>query len=132
MSTATPSRDITSIEDIRILIDAFYLKVTADDVIGYIFNDIAEVNWEHHLPKMYAFWEFLLLGGEAYTGNPIEPHRALNQKIPLKKEFFDHWVALFTATVDEHFNGINAEEAKNKATLIAMTWIPKFDNKSFS
>src|SRR5688572_11143977 len=126
MNTDTPSRDISSIEDIRTLIDAFYHKVNADDLIGYIFNDIAQVNWEHHLPKMYAFWEFLLLGGEGYQGNPMEPHRNLHQKVPLKKEFFDRWVDLFKSTVDEHFKGINAEEAKNKATMIAMTWIPKF------
>jgi hemoglobin len=118
--------DIISTEDIRKLIDTFYTRVKEDEVIGYIFNEVANVNWEHHLPKMYAFWEFLLLGGESYSGNPIEPHKNLHQRHPLKKEFFDRWVELFTRTVDENFRGINAEEAKNKARLIAMTWIPKF------
>ena len=131
MNSGKGSHDITSIDDIKILIDSFYQKVKADDLIGYIFNDVAQVNWEHHLPKMYAFWEFLLLGGESYQGNPMEPHRALHQKVSLKKEFFERWVSLFKATVDENFSGINAEEAKNKAMLIAMTWIPKFENKSF-
>jgi hemoglobin len=121
--------DIRSIDDIKILIDAFYHKVRADELIGPIFNEIARVNWEHHLPKMYAFWEFLLIGGESYQGNPMEPHRRLNQKVQLKKEFFDRWVELFRETVDEHFSGIVAEEAKNKAVLIAMTWIPKFEQK---
>lgn len=119
--------DISTPDDIRKLIDSFYAKIRQDDLLGYIFNDIAQVDWEHHLPRMYAFWEFLLLNGETYSGNPIEPHKRLNQKINLKKEFFDRWVETFTATVDELFSGINAEEAKNKARLIAMTWIPKFD-----
>jgi truncated hemoglobin YjbI len=57
----------------------------------------------------------------------MEAHKRLNQKINLKKEFFDHWVEIFSATVDELFSGINAGEAKNKARLIAMTWIPKFE-----
>jgi hemoglobin len=118
--------DITSIEDIRTLIDSFYTKVRSDELLGPVFNDIAQVNWEHHLPKMYAFWEFLLLGGESYQGNPMEPHQRLHQKVPLKKELFDRWVELFTSIVDEHFAGRVAEEAKNKAKLIAMTWIPKF------
>jgi hemoglobin len=54
--------DITTPDDIRTLIDAFYEKVQSDDLIGYIFNDVANVDWSHHLPVMYAFWEFLLLG----------------------------------------------------------------------
>jgi hemoglobin len=79
---------------------------------------------------MYAFWEFLLIGGEGYQGNPMEPHRRLHEKVPLRKDLFDRWLLIFNRTVDEHFAGKNAEEAKNKATLIAMTWIPKFaDNR---
>lgn len=132
MKEIDPLHDISTIDDIRTLIDSFYDKVRQDDLIGYIFNDIAKVDWPHHLPKMYAFWEFLLLGGESYKGNPMEPHRALHQKVPLKKEFFDRWIKLFTQSVDEHFAGINAEEAKNKALLIAMTWIPKFEGRNFS
>ena len=38
-------KDITTSEDIRTLIDAFYNKVKVDEVIGYIFNDIAQVDW---------------------------------------------------------------------------------------
>lgn len=129
---SNPLHDINDIDDIRKLINAFYSRVRQDDVIGFIFNDIAHVDWDHHLPKMYAFWEFLLLGGESYTGNPMEPHKKLNQKINLKKEFFDRWVELFKQSVDENFSGRVAEEAKNKAMLIAMTWIPKFNEHSTS
>ena len=118
--------DIETSEDIKLLIDTFYGKVKEDDLIGYIFNDIAQVDWPHHLPKMYAFWEFLLLGGDTYTGNPIEPHRKLSQKVRLKEEHFDRWLKLFHETVDELFTGKNAEEAKNRSMLIAMTWKPKF------
>jgi hemoglobin len=121
--------DIENSDDVRTLIDSFYAKVKNDDLIAFIFNDIAKVDWPKHLPKMYAFWEFLLLGGESYQGNPIEPHRALHQKVELKKEFFDRWVQLFKQTVDENFQGMRAEEAKNKANLIAMTWIPKFSGR---
>jgi|SRR5688572_25057085 len=120
--------DIEHLEDIKKLIDSFYLKVRSDEVLGYIFNEVAHVDWNHHLPRMYAFWEFLLLGGESYQGNPIEPHIKLNQKIELKKEFFDRWLLLFKETVDENFTGKTAEEAKNKAMLIALTWVPKFEH----
>ncbi len=119
-------KDITTEEDIKSLINSFYSRVRQDDVIGYIFNDVANIDWDHHLPRIYAFWEFLLLGKDTYRGNPFEAHKKLNEKVKLKQGHFDRWVLLFTQSVDAQFEGLNAEEAKNKAKLIAMTWIPKF------
>ncbi len=120
--------DISTPADIRALIDSFYQKVQSDEVIGFIFNDVAHVNWAHHLPIMYAFWEFLLLGTpDAYRGNPIQKHFDLHQKIPLKSEYFDRWLSLFQATVDELFEGPKAVDAKFRAFSISETWKPKFD-----
>lgn len=120
--------DITAPADIRTLIDTFYDKVQADEMLGYIFNDVAKVDWPKHLPKMYAFWEFLLLGSaDSYRGNPIQPHFDLHAKHPLKAEHFDRWLALFQGTVDELFEGPGANDAKFRAFAIAETWKPKFD-----
>jgi hemoglobin len=121
--------DILLPEDVHQLINTFYAKVQVDETIGYIFNDIAQVNWEHHLPRMYAFWEFLLLGKDGYQGNPIEPHNRLAQQMQLKVEHFDQWVALFHASVDELFVGPVADSAKMRAALIAETWKPKFTGR---
>ncbi len=118
--------DLKDEEDIKRLIDSFYDKVQSDDVIGYIFRDIAQVNWAHHLPRMYAFWSFLLLGTETYHGNPMDVHRRLHEKVPLTEAHFDRWLQLFHTTVDDLFEGQTAEDAKQRATLIAMTWKPKF------
>ena len=46
--------DIETSSDVQNLINTFYSKVRQDDVIGYIFNDIAKVDWEKHLPKIEA------------------------------------------------------------------------------
>ena len=120
--------DISTPADIRILIDTFYEKIQKDASIGFIFNEIAQVDWAHHLPVMYAFWEFLLLGTpDAYRGNPIQKHFDLHQKIPLKAEYFDRWVSLFQTTIDELFEGQGATDAKFRAYAIAETWKPKFD-----
>lgn len=118
--------DISTSDDIRTLIDGFYDKVKKDDVIGYIFNDVANVDWVSHLPKMYAFWEFLLLGKDSYAGNPMAVHQKLHQQVPLTEAHFDRWLALFHQTVDENFQGQNAEDAKSRSRLIALTWKPKF------
>lgn len=118
--------DIKDIDDIKILIDTFYKRVTDDDLLGPIFNDIAHVNWEHHLPVMYAFWEFLLLGGKQYTGNPIQKHFDLHQRYPLSEKHFDRWLLIFQETVDQLFTGKVADDAKFRAFAIAETWKPKF------
>lgn len=120
--------DITTTTDIKSLIDHFYAKVQVDEAIGYIFNDIAQVNWEQHLPVMYAFWEFLLLSTpDAYRGNPIQKHFDLHAKHPLKAAHFDRWLLLFQSAVDELFAGPVADNAKFRAFAIAETWKPKFD-----
>ena len=118
--------DIRDLSDIKSLIDAFYQTVTSDDVLGPVFNEIAHVNWEHHLPVMYSFWEFLLLGGGNYTGNPIQKHFDLHAHFPLSDEHFDRWLRIFQETTDLLFEGKTAEEAKFKAYAIAETWKPKF------
>lgn len=118
--------DIRDIDDIKTLIDTFYQTVTADTLLGPVFNDVAKVNWEHHLPVMYSFWEFLLLGGKHYTGNPIQKHFDLHQRYPLSAEHFERWLEIFQQTVDQLFTGKVADDAKFRAYAISETWKPKF------
>lgn len=119
-------KDISTTADIKFLVDAFYEKVKADDVIGYIFNDVVQVDWEKHLPRMYDFWSFLLLGEDSYKGNPMEVHQKVHQMIPLTEAHFTRWLQLFHESVDENFEGLVAQDAKNRSSLIVMTWKPKF------
>lgn len=120
--------DIALPEDVKLLVDTFYDKVKQDDTIGYIFNDVVQVDWPKHLPKMYAFWEFLLLGSNVFSGNPIEKHFEVNRLVPLTAAHFDRWLALFQGTVDELFDGPKATDAKFRAYAISETWKPKFIN----
>jgi hemoglobin len=117
-------KDIENREDIIILVDTFYNKVKKDAVIGPFFNDVAKVNWDEHLLKLYDFWETTLFHKALYKGNPIEVHKNLHQLLPLEKKHFDYWVNLFCTTVNELFKGNNAEQIKIKAQSIAivMQW----------
>ena len=105
-------------EDIQTLVDSFYAKVRVDELIGPVFNDVAKVDWNEHLPKLYDFWNDLLLGSDLYHGRPFPPHTVLGLEI----QHFERWLQLFTATVDEHFSGSGAERAKNAAASIAHTF----------
>lgn len=112
-------KDISTRRDIQLLIDAFYKKVQSNDTIGYFFNDVAQVDWEAHLPKMYDFWETILFHKYVYKGNPMKKHILLHQLEKLEKQHFDEWLRLFHTTVDELYKGVNAENAKNRARSIA-------------
>lgn len=112
-------KDIENRKDIELLITTFYDKVKADNTIGYIFNDIAKVNWEKHLPIMFDFWENVLFYTGGYNGNPMIIHQHLHRVVPLTKEHFKQWEKLFTDTVDELFEGTNAILARQRALSIS-------------
>lgn len=111
--------DIRNRKDIEKLINAFYEKVKVDEVIGYFFNDVAKVNWEIHLPKMYDFWENILFYTANFEGNPMVVHKELNEKSTMTKAHFTRWNELFTTTVDKLFEGKKADEIKNRALNIS-------------
>lgn len=118
----TPKQVLDSPEAVRLLANSFYEKVQADPLIGPIFTDVAAVDWSAHLPKMYAFWETIILGNGAYDGHPFHPHLLVNQKQPLRIEHFERWLTLFSATLTEHFTGETAEQVRQRATQIALVW----------
>src|SRR5687767_2534055 len=104
-------KDIATEEDIKALVDRFYAKVNQDPLLGPIFNDVAKVNWEAHLPTMYSFWSTLLFRSMFYKGQPLPKHLIL----PVEKQHFERWISLFRQTVDELFEGPKAKKAKNYA-----------------
>ncbi|MBO2009894.1 group III truncated hemoglobin [Hymenobacter negativus] len=106
--------DLENEADIVRLVDAFYGRVNADELLRPIFNDVARVDWATHLPAMYDFWSSVLLGTSRYKGRPMAKHFPL----PIDAAHFRQWLALFQATVDALFAGPKAEEAKVKAQNI--------------
>ncbi len=114
-------RDIKEVSDIKSFVDAFYLKVRKDDVLGGIFESVIRNNWEEHLEKMVRFWQTLLFKERTYFGKPFPPH----SHMPLTQLHFDRWVTLFEQTIDELYKGEMAEESKSKARMIAVIFSEK-------
>lgn len=109
-------KDINTRKDIKVLVDAFYGKVRTDELLGPIFEAVVKNNWPTHLEKMYGFWETILLNVRAYSGSPFPPHA----KLPIEKRHFDRWLHLFHETLDQHFKGEKAEEAKKRSSQMGM------------
>ncbi|NOT36022.1 MAG: group III truncated hemoglobin [Saprospiraceae bacterium] len=121
-------KDIETKEDVVILVNTFYESVKQHQRLGYIFNDIAKINWELHLPKMYSFWGSILLDEQSYSGNPMVKHIALSKITTLTEVEFADWLLLFTETVDSLFVGENADVAKSRAANIARLMLHKIQN----
>jgi hemoglobin len=116
-------KDITTIDDIKIMVNTFYDKVRQDDVLSAIFNGIIQDRWPSHLEKMYRFWQTVLLNEHTYSGSPFPPHA----KLPVDVTHFERWKKLFSATVDENFSGSVANEAKWRAEKMAELFQVKID-----
>lgn len=115
-------KDIETRADIDDLMIEFYRRAFEDDLLGYIFRDVAGLDLEAHLPIIGDFWESLLLGRSVYSRhgrNPLQIHGELNSKTPLEAKHFRRWLQIFNATVDEMFCGERASFAKTRAHAIA-------------
>lgn len=108
-------KDISTLEDIKKLVDTFYEKVQQDTLIGPVFNEKIQDRWPEHLAKMYQFWETVLLDNHTYSGRPFPPHAFL----PVGSDHFNRWIQLFTGTTDALFTGPVADEAKQRAAKMA-------------
>src|SRR3569832_307509 len=87
--------DVQTEQDVRVLVDSFYLKVQRDELLSPIFN-AAGVNWQTHLPTMYQFWGSLLFRTNDYPGRPWPKHAVL----PVTQAHFARLLALYCQTVD--------------------------------
>jgi hemoglobin len=111
--------DLKGRPEIELLVNTFYEQVRSDDLLGFIFTDIAKTNWTTHLPKMYAFWETVLFRSGGYTGSPLAAHAKLSPLTLMGKPQFDRWLTLFKGTVDSLFAGEHAEHIKSCAADMA-------------
>ena len=107
--------DIVTAGDVILLVDRFYEKIKADEMLGPIFNERIQNRWPGHLEIMYRFWKTVLLGEHSYLGSPFPPHAQLQ----VGHLHFLKWMELFVATVDELFTGEKTTEAKWRAAKMA-------------
>ena len=113
--------DISGLDDIGLLVNAFYSEVRNDTLLGPIFDRVIKDNWPTHIDRMIRFWEAVLLEGHRYSGHPFAPHA----KLPIEQTHFERWLKLFGQTIDRNFEGPKAEEARWRASRMATL----FENK---
>lgn len=115
--------DVMGLDDIKIFVNDFYDRIHADNLLSPIFNFRLSTHWEPHLEKMYSFWNAALFGVKGYNGSPFMKHATMD----LKEEHFERWLSLFNNTIDQHFMGPVANDAKRRAQIMADMFKSKLD-----
>jgi hemoglobin len=105
--------------DIEKLVTLFYESATEDDDIKHFFTEVVSLDFEKHIPVICDFWESILFQNAKYKGNPMVKHIVLSRKSEMTKVHFDAWLRIWHETVDDHFEGDIAVEAKQRADSIA-------------
>ncbi|MEA2169743.1 MAG: hemoglobin [Solirubrobacteraceae bacterium] len=111
--------DIETRADLERLVRAFYGRALTDEIIGFIFTDVAKLDLEAHVPVITDFWETMLLGGASYRGGVYGKHLRLHEKVTLRPGHFSRWLQVWHETVDELFAGPVADRAKDHAVRVA-------------
>ncbi|MBN2624158.1 MAG: group III truncated hemoglobin [Acidimicrobiales bacterium] len=114
-----PTRDLDSPDQIAELVRRFYGDVAQDDLLGPMFNDVAQVDWSEHLPKLTAFWCRVLLGMPGYAGNPFRAHMLVHAQRAFTPAHFERWLSLFHETLELGWTGPYADRAGEVADNVA-------------
>ena len=125
-------KQIQSREDVSLLVHSFYAKIRKDEEIGHFFNDVIK-DWDEHLEKLTNFWEMNLFGVRNYMGNPIEAHIEVDQNSGgvITTNEFGIWLNHWFATIDELFEGENADTLKRRARkMSSMLYLNMFNYRS--
>ncbi|WP_017671404.1 group III truncated hemoglobin [Blastomonas sp. AAP53] len=98
------------------LVDRFYARIQADELLGPIFaQHIAD--WSQHLLRMKQFWASIMIEPGRFSGSPMQKHIALGI---LTETHFDRWLALWDETVALNVaSPAAAERFRNSAHRIA-------------
>jgi hemoglobin len=119
-----PRADLRDRTDVERMVERFYRRCFADDLLGPVFTDVARLDLPAHLPVMCDFWETVLFRTGAYRRNAYTVHAALHGRRELDPggltgPMFQRWLAIWCANVDELYTGPLAERAKLQAGRIA-------------
>ncbi|MFQ3245259.1 MAG: hemoglobin [Arenicella sp.] len=112
-------KDVLQRSDIEDIVTRFYEVMLKDPIVGFIFTNVANINLQQHLPIIVDFWDDSLFRQSNYSGNTLQKHLDIHQKMPLQPGHFTRWLYLFSKAVDQSHAGENAELMKSRAELVA-------------
>ncbi|MBK5221463.1 MAG: group III truncated hemoglobin [Acidimicrobiia bacterium] len=103
--------DLDTRTQIHDFIVGFYRAIIFDEVLEPVFDEVAEVDWAAHIPRLVDYWCRVLLGDPSYVGAMFAVHQHVHDIEAFRPEWFDRWHQLFVDTLVAGWSGPNAERA---------------------
>ena len=125
--------DLDTRTDIHDLVVDFYRDIVNDEELGYVFVDVAEVDWTLHIPKLIDYWCRVLLKQPGYDGYILKAHQYVHSIEAIPPHLFDRWYLMWLDSIDRGWEGPIADKAKTHAAktmkmlahrLIDVDWAP--------
>lgn len=120
-------KDITSKEEVKKIVDIQYKNLLENEETKPLF---LHLDLDHHLPKIYTFWCFLLdidAAENRYTGSAFEPH----VKLELSERHFELWLHFLHTAIQENFEGTTANLWIEKSNSLGLMFQYKLGIKDF-
>ncbi|MFT4644738.1 MAG: hemoglobin [Planctomycetota bacterium] len=119
------TKDITTIDDIMLMVDSFRLKLGGDIDLYKIYRKLLKCDVKLSKPVLYSFWNKIIFGKGRFSRKPFQ------YRIPIKieEEHFEKFSLLYNSNVDELFIGKNAELVKNRIIALVSLYQTKLAYK---
>ncbi len=131
---ASASPDLDSRSAIHDLVVGFYREIVNDELLGPVFDEVAEVDWPSHIPRLIDYWSRILLDEPVYNGSMAAAHREVHEIEAFRVEHFDRWFELWCDSIDSRWAGPYADRARAHAARTAgllsrqlrnTDWVPR-------
>lgn len=99
-------KDISDLEDIKVLVDRFYERAARDERLGQIFLPVAHA--DSGTEARYVYWCELLLDEKSIDVHTCPEHI----RMMFSRQHFARWLTLFLETIDLLYVGERTERAK--------------------
>lgn len=107
--------DLDTRSEIHDLVVYFYREIVFDEFLDHVFEDVAQVDWNVHIPRLIDYWCGVLLRQPGYDGMVLASHHDVHDLEEFTPEHFETWFAMWVRCVNERWQGPLAERAKSHA-----------------
>lgn len=113
-------KDILSRADLYLIVSEFYIDLLKNERLSHFFEDFKDdKKLQTHLDVLVDFWDNTLFYSGSYSKNAIKPHIKIHSDNAISTLDFETWLQLFQKSVDDNFEGQNADTIKSRALSIA-------------
>jgi hemoglobin len=110
--------DLAGPADVHDLVVDFYREVVLDELLAPVFDEVAEVDWAEHIPRLVDYWNGILLDAGTRRGSVTAVHRQLHAAAPVDVGHCVRWLELWARCLAARWEGPNATRALEHARAL--------------